>query len=387
MKVDTRKLLQGRYEAERLPNDFSPERAVPDFAYNILNSLGLLYRPVVDEQMLANGQCSPEWPAGRPFAVCLSHDVDAVSSSSVMQFMRKCSHSASHFRKRGDIKATKALAINLIKIAKATKSLLAEDPLHCYDKWLDAEMGVRAKSTFFFLPDRVSKVHWTDGGYRYSDALVFDGQKCTVAEMMREIDRRGWEIGLHASWYAFNDVDELHRQKEQIESVLGHSIESVRQHYLHYDIRVTPRVHAQAGFRYDSTLGFNRNIGFRLGTSYPFHLYDLEREEYADILEIPLIVQDCAMLKAKGMDLDEDTAYRYIVQIAKEVEKVGGLLTLLWHPSNIVLASYWNLYLNILGYLEKRNAWFGSVKEIGKWWEANCDGKKAILSEERNVSS
>jgi hypothetical protein len=46
MTINHQNLLQGRYEAERLPSDFSPERIVPDFAFNVLNPKGLLGRPV-----------------------------------------------------------------------------------------------------------------------------------------------------------------------------------------------------------------------------------------------------------------------------------------------------------------------------------------------------
>jgi len=76
--IDIMGLLHGRYEAERLPKDFSPERIVPDFAFNVLNPLGLLYRPVADEAYLENGGEKPRWPEGKPFAVCLTHDVDLV---------------------------------------------------------------------------------------------------------------------------------------------------------------------------------------------------------------------------------------------------------------------------------------------------------------------
>jgi len=44
--------------------------------------------------------------------------------------------------------------------------------------------------------------------------VAFDAQKCTVAEMIREIDCRGWEIGLHPSWYSLDDVHGMKRQKE-----------------------------------------------------------------------------------------------------------------------------------------------------------------------------
>lgn len=68
-----------------MPADFSPERIVPDFAFNVLNPLGLLYRPVVDEDYLARGGAKPVWPDGKPFAVCLTHDVDLVSLYSLRQ--------------------------------------------------------------------------------------------------------------------------------------------------------------------------------------------------------------------------------------------------------------------------------------------------------------
>ena len=54
----------------------------------MLNPLGLLYRPVVDEDYLARGGAKPDWPDGKPFAVCLTHDVDLVSLHSLRQSSR-----------------------------------------------------------------------------------------------------------------------------------------------------------------------------------------------------------------------------------------------------------------------------------------------------------
>jgi len=53
--IDYTSLLQGRYEAERLPNDFSPERIVPDFTFKVINPQGLLYCPFVGQDYLARG--------------------------------------------------------------------------------------------------------------------------------------------------------------------------------------------------------------------------------------------------------------------------------------------------------------------------------------------
>jgi len=178
------------------------------------------------------------------------------------------------------------------------------------------------------------------------------------------------EIGLHPSWYSFADAAEMKYQKAALECVLGHDVVSCRQHFLHYDIRVTPRIQAEAGFKYDSTLGFNDNIGFRFGTCYPWKLYDLQAEKELPIIEVPLIIQEGAMLNPnKGMRLDAETAFQYVVQITEAVERVGGALTLLWHPDAVINPPCWNLYLRSLEYLKEKDAWFGAVRDIGEVWK------------------
>ncbi|MCG7851503.1 MAG: polysaccharide deacetylase family protein [Methanosarcinaceae archaeon] len=370
MTIEYNKLIEGRYEAERLPKDFSSDHFVPDFAFNVLNPLGLLYRPVVDENYLENGGKWPVWPDGKTFAVCLTHDVDYISTFSFFESLRK---KRIQFAKQTSIfKKIRLLLSYGADLTGYMTRFWSTDILLCHERWIEKEMEVGAHSTFFFWPgwSNVTTHHQIDPGYDLFDAVTFEGQKISVAEMIREIDRRGWEIGLHPSWYSFDNLEEIKRQKEALESALGHDIVSVRQHYLHYDIRITPRIHARAGFKYDSTLGFNDNVGFRFGTSYPWFLFDLKSNEELPVMEIPLIVQDGALLSSnKGLRLDEDTAFEYVIMIADAVEKVSGTLTLLWHSHHIIDQHWWRLYLRILRYLRKKNAWFGSVREVGEWWK------------------
>lgn len=363
-EIDLEKLYRGHYEAERLPKDFSPERIVPDFAFNILNSRGMLYRPVVDEDYLVKGGAKPLWPEGKPFAVCLTHDVDLVSLYSFGQTVRL--HTQNFMSSASVKRKVRSLISFGIDVAQVTRQANAQDPLHCYERWLQVEEKAGARSTFFFWPGwtSVSKHHESDCLYDMEDVIVFGGQRCTVAEMIREIDRRGWEIGLHPSWYSYDNVDELKRQKEALEKVLGHNILSVRQHFLHYDIRVTPRIQTEAGFQYDSTLGFNDNVGFRFGTCYPWNLYDLQAKVELPIKEIPLIIQDGALLNpVKGMRLDEETAFQYVMQLTDAVECVGGLLTILWHTNAVMNPQWWHLYLRIIENFKARNAWFTLVQQ------------------------
>jgi len=95
----------------------------------------------------------------------------------------------------------------------------------------------------------------------------------------------------------------------------------------------------------------------------------LETERELPIVEVPLIIQDGAMLNpAKGMRLDEETAFQYVVQMAEVVERVGGVLTLLWHPHAVINPPWWKLYRRCLEYLKEKDAWFGLVQNVGESW-------------------
>ena len=133
MFINPQNLLQDRYEAERLPSDFSPDRIVPDFAFNVLNPLGLLYLPVVDEDYLQNGGRKPTWPDGKPFAVCLTHDVDAVSLYSLRQSLRS---KKAQLLNGGAFRKVISLAGFGIESARSGIHNGQKDPLYCYERWL-----------------------------------------------------------------------------------------------------------------------------------------------------------------------------------------------------------------------------------------------------------
>lgn len=367
-QIDLEKLLNGIYEAEQLPNGLTD--CVPDFAYNKLNQEGLLYKPVVDEYFVKHAKKKPIWPEQKAFAVCLTHDVDWVNYYSVPYFSRT-------FKNQLKIEAPiydrlKYLGNGVVHSTRSILNLSKSDPLSKYEEWLKIEEKHSAHSTFFFWPGlkSIKKPHMSDCLYELSDTIIYDRKKCKVRDMIKDIDQRGWEIGLHSSWYTFNDVEELKVQKDSLEKIIGHAIASIRQHNLHYDIRITPSIHQQAGFSYDSTLGFNDNIGFRFGTCYPWNLYDIQNSSEKSIIEIPLIIQDGALLNPKkGLRLNNKLALAYIKNITDEVERVGGVLTLSWHPSTVRLNDWWQLYKDTFEYLEDKNAWFASIHEIGEWWK------------------
>jgi hypothetical protein len=203
--------------------------------------------------------------------------------------------------------------------------------------------------------------------------VKFAGQDLSVAEFMQELVRHGWEVGLHGSFHSFDDAAELKRQKEQLEQVLQRDIASIRQHYLHFDINKTPRAQVAAGFKYDSSFGSNRSIGFRNGLALPFYHYDLAADCPLSLLQIPLHIQDGALMDTtSGLDLNPSLAFLRARELIDKVEAVQGLITLLWHPlpcGERNFQEWFQVYEDLLSHISQKNAWVATVGEIGRWWE------------------
>jgi len=342
-----------------------------DYSYSIQNKLGNLYEPVIDQLWIEKKRIKPTWPNNKPYAVCLTHDVDVISLHAFQSNLRRLKHISKTHRQQ---RLKQNLILSYESIDNIRKGLFNQtDPYHQFDYWLEIEKKIDARSTFFFSPEKVLTPHFTDCWYKYNDKIVFEGELISVGELMKEIHRRGWEIGLHPSWNSSNSISELKYQKEQIEKVINSEIQSVRQHFLHFDQKITPLVQSAAGFKYDSTIGFNDNIGFKSGTSYAYSQIDLKSKKKLPIIEIPLTIQDGAMFHPKkGMRLDKITANEYVQLIKEKVSEVGGIITILWHP-NSVDCQLKETYEEILLLLKKDDPWFATVKQVGEWWEKNIN--------------
>jgi hypothetical protein len=296
-------LLHGKYETEEFPVDLK-DHAVPDFGWNVINRQGNLYNPRVDIEHLNSEGNRPQWPNDNSFAVCLTHDLDNVVEYSLKQSGRDLRQSLSHrLCDRGPRSGNRLVALSLYDLLQSM--VPSEDTSVNIERWLEFEQSMGVKSTFFVLASPQNPYHYTDPAYRLNDKVSFDERTCAVSEVLQQIDTRGWEVGLHPTWNSFDNIAEMRRQKQEIECVIDSDIVSVRQHHLHHDPNITPRVQAQAGLKYDCTLGFNKNVGFRRGSSYPWR-------SYAEIIEVPLVVQDTALLREKGLNASPEMAFKYV---------------------------------------------------------------------------
>lgn len=136
-------------------------------------------------------------------------------------------------------------------------------------------------------------------------------------------------IGLHPSYYSFNNIEIIKQEKQLLESVIDESILASRQHYLRMDITQTPQLLLKCGIMMDFTMGFASTSGFRAGTSYPFYYYDFDKEEVSELLMVPFCVMDGAYFNYQKISVD--AAVQEIKHIKDNIKKVGGYFIPLIH--------------------------------------------------------
>ncbi|MTI83712.1 MAG: hypothetical protein FH756_07365 [Firmicutes bacterium] len=298
-------------------------------------------------KFLIKSNLNLNYPMGKKFAICLSHDVDDIYPTGIHSLL-----SIGHYFRKLDFEAITE-HIGWRYFGKKTS------PFMNFEEIINLEEQYGAKSTFFFLASKTDPIR-----PRYD---VKD-----IKSELLYIIKKGWEIGLHGSYYAYNDLEQIKREKEKLESVVLQTVKGYRSHYLRFDTPFTWNLLAKAGFNYDTTFGYSDMVGFRNGMCHPFEPFDLEKEINIDILEIPLIIMDGALFK--NVDSLKE-AWVTVKKILDSVKDCSGVVTILWHNQSFACPykeEWKEMYEKILQYGYQKNAWMTSGWEIYKWWKGEA---------------
>jgi hypothetical protein len=141
-------------------------------------------------------------------------------------------------------------------------------------------------------------------------------------------------------------------------------------HWLYFS-EVTPMCLEEAGVYYDSTLGYNETVGFRSGTTQVFRLPGT-----SNVFELPLHVQDTAMLYPGRMGVSEPQAIALCSGLLEKFGKYGGAFTVNWHDRSLAPERNWDsAYLALLGELRERKTWFAAAGDAVAWFEKRRDSR------------
>ena len=323
----------------------------------------------------------PPCPAGHPFIGCLTHDVDFISvrqhmlDHTILGFLYRASIGSLFRFLRGHLSAGQLLRNWL--------SVFALPLVHlglCRDFWFQFE-GYRriegdGRSTFFVLPFRGrsgEKVTMDNPERRAARYDITD-----IQEQVSELTEAGFEIGLHGI-DAWHSKEHAHEEKERIGSVAGNNgTIGVRMHWLCFG-QETFEILDRAGFLYDSSIGYNRTIGFRAGTAQVFRPLSSEQ-----LLELPMHIQDVALFYPGALDLSEGEARDACSKITALACRNGGVITTIWHMRSIAPERLWDgFYIRLLEDMGSKGGWLTTAGDGVQWFMK----RRALVFEEVNLNS
>ena len=274
---------------------------------------------------------SIKWPENRKFAACLSHDVDVPFKYNLVGLLKEVKQNPKN------------------SLSPFYNFITRENPYWQFENIMEIEKSYGFKSTFFFCAKRR---HIKDPYYHIKNNKI--------QNIIKKLDREGFEIGLHGSYLSYNNKKYLEEEKKILESILKKKVIGNRQHFLNFNQK-TPKILEELGFIYDSSFGSTKKVGFKNNKYYPFY--------YGKLLEIPLNAMDAVLF---NQSKSYEKAWQKIKKLIDDAEKKSTLITFNWHQRVFYEPEFrgWGkLYIQILDYIKRKNAYVNTLGNIAKLFE------------------
>jgi len=305
----------------------------------------------------------PPVPAGYNFIVCLTHDVDHFAIGN-----HKCDHTMFGFLYRASMgsifelfqgrKSLRQVARNWLAILSLPLVYLRILP----DFWskLGRYLKLDRASTFFIIPKKGEAGMTSTGARLPRRAVRYDLSQLQTS--VSEILAHRGEIGLHGI-DAWRDTAEARKEREQIQALTHTPEVGVRMHWLFFDSESAAKLD-EAGFSYDSTVGYNETVGYRAGTTQAFRPFGTKR-----LLELPLHVMDTALFYPAHLHLSPEQAMMRIDSMVNDMRQFGGVLMVNWHDRSIAPERLWDdFYAELVEKFESAGAWFCTAADAAQWF-------------------
>jgi len=308
----------------------------------------------------------PPVPAGHSHAVCLTHDIDFVG------IRRHCfDHTMWGFLLRSTVGAARnwvrgRLSLRqMLESWRAAASLpfvylgWAEDFWRPFEWYLDVEKGLGA--TYFLIPFKGRTGEHVTGPRARRRGTAYD--VTDIPDSIATLRGAGCELGVHGI-DAWHDPASGREECARVSTASGEATRGIRMHWLLNDER-TPATLEAAGYKYDSTVGYNDTIGYRAGTTQVFRPLGTRT-----LLELPMHIQDGALFYRQQLDLSNDDAWSACEELIGHARRSGGVLTVLWHDRSHAPERFWgDFYARLVAHLKMSDAWFGTGSHVVNWFE------------------
>jgi hypothetical protein len=208
-------------------------------------------------------------------------------------------------------------------------------------QWLNMDLIMKIeseydfKSTFYWLVNK----GLSPDGVKNSDYNIHSK---SVRKCIESVTQKGWENGLHKSDSDDNFQEEI--SKLQLE-VVGN-----RYHFLKFHPHINFRKLEASNLKFDSSLGFAEEVGFRNNYGLPYRPFDFENRRAFNFIECPLMIMDTTLHGYQKINADE--AFKKIISFV-DTNSENCVLSMLWHNNyftDFKYGSYYKLYKKLLAY-------------------------------------
>lgn len=268
----------------------------------------------------------------RSYQLVLTHDVDFIYKwDTFSKFMR---HLVGDLVLRKSIKELFLSTYYYIQVKLKKKN----DPFDTFDYLMDVSENLNTKSYFFFMAKGITKF---DNFYKSDSAEALN--------LVSKIKKRGHYVGIHPSYNAYNNLNQLENEKAELEENLDSNISFGREHFLRFEVPTTWQIWEDNSMSWDSTVGYADKEGFRCGVCYEYRVFNILTRKKLNLKEKPLIVMEMSLATQNNMTSIEMD--KKIKSLICKVKKYNGEFVFLWHNSSFNIKEwrdYKNTYENVL---------------------------------------
>lgn|GEM_PF-728381 len=247
---------------------------------------------------------------------------------------------------------------------------------------LEKNLGVRSSLYFMpfpgkagILPEALREFKGDDNGDSLKSASDLERESAPANRasfydvtqyqgLLKTLEDGGWEAGVHGI-DAWHDARSARAEHERVSKLTGQHELGIRMHWLYFHSPHSFRALEEGGFLYDATFGYNETVGFRAGTLQPYH--PLHRRT---LWELPLHIQDGALMGEEHLDLNREDAFNKAKPILTWAKRFGGAVSLLWHNQSFTAPRFWGeVYERLIAQAKTDGAWIAVPREILHWYE------------------
>jgi len=277
------------------------------------------------------------------FGFLLSHDIDKVDKYDAGYFLYKIKQVVGKAPTR--LSKSQNLKLGIKGLATYLGMTKRSNPYWNFEWMRELERNHQFKSTFYFL----------DKGLTHADA-EYSFTEERMIKLFQFLQEEGCEVGLHGTIESISSREKMQSSYNLLKETSETPIVGIRQHRLLWKHPQTGLIQQSVGLKYDTTLGFAAHEGFRNSYCYPFKLYDFQKDEMIDLWEFPLNVMDVTLFAYQKYSYVE--AFQKCQSLIDEVQKFGGIFSLLWHNSYFeeeVTPGITKFYAELLNQIIKKN--------------------------------